>query len=393
MKDNQLGGTGSHDIDLYDPEVLLNSDEHYRNLREIGPIVYLPQNQMYAITTYDSVRAALRADDVLISGQGVSANEILNENRPAVALMSDGEIHKRRRHVLLQPLKPAALQDIKNQIYSSANTLVADLVARDGFCVVKDFATYLPVTIVAKQVGLSPHGREHMLDWAAATFNMLGPLNDLTEQAIPTALEMVGYIEGLVPEQLDPNGWAAKILAAGEDGRLSKEEARAMITDYVAPSLDTTILATAHMFWQLATCSGAYSEVRENPALVPSVVNECVRLASPIRCFTRYAQSDFEFSGCMIPAGARAMVLYASANRDEIRYPQANEFQLDRNPRDQMAWGHGAHTCAGMHLARMEMEALLYALLQHARELTVGEPSILLSNVLQGYSALPGSIN
>ena len=78
MKVNQLGGTGSYDIDLYDPEVLLNSDEHYRNLREIGPIVYLPQNQMYAITTYDSVRAALRADDVLISGQGVSANEILN---------------------------------------------------------------------------------------------------------------------------------------------------------------------------------------------------------------------------------------------------------------------------------------------------------------------------
>lgn len=116
------------------------------------------------------------------------------------------------------------------------------------------------------------------------------------------------------------------------------------------------------MFWQLATCSGAYNEVRENPALVPSVVNECVRLASPIRCFTRYAQLDFEFGGCMIPAGARAMVLYASANRDEIRYPQANEFQLDRNPRDQMAWGHGAHTCAGMHLARMEMEALLYAL-------------------------------
>lgn len=385
--------TRQYDIDLYSPEALRNSDEHYKKLRNIAPIVYLPQNAMHAVTTYEAVRAALRADDILISGEGVSANELLNTNRPAIALMSDGETHMRRRNVLMQPLKPRSLDNVKTQIQSSAETLIADLTARDSFCVVADFATHLPVTIVSNLVGLSEYGREHMLDWAAATFNMMGPLNPLGEQALPTALEMVGYIETLTPEQLDPNGWAANVLSAGEDGRLSKEEAGAMVTDYIAPSLDTTILASAHMFWRLAITPDAFEEVRKNPTLVPSVVNESVRLASPIRAFTRYAQSDFKFDGCCIPAGSRALILYASANRDEAHYIQPNEFQLHRNPRDQMAWGHGAHTCVGMHLARMEMEQLLIALLRHARRLTTEEPIMLLNNVLQGFSAMRGSID
>lgn len=222
--------TSQYDIDLYAPEILRNSDEHYKRLRDIGPIVYLPKNAMYAITTYDAVRAALRADDILISGEGVSAYELLNTNRPAIALMSDGETHMRRRNVLMQPLKPASLESIKTQIQSSAETLIADLIARDSFCVVADFATHLPVTIVSNLVGLSEHGREHMLDWAAATFNMMGPLNALGEQALPDALEMLGYVEALTPEQLDPDGWAANVLASGNHPRRLRKGKRELGT-------------------------------------------------------------------------------------------------------------------------------------------------------------------
>ncbi|MEM9403841.1 MAG: cytochrome P450 [Pseudomonadota bacterium] len=66
---------------------------------------------------------------------------------------------------------------------------------------------------------------------------------------------------------------------------------------------------------------------------------------------------------------------------------------MDRNPRDHLGWGHGSHTCAGMHLARLEMEALLRAMLRHVKHIETGEPVRLMNNVLQGFVSLPASLN
>ncbi len=101
------------------------------------------------------------------------------------------------------------------------------------------------------------------------------------------------------------------------------------------------------------------------------------------------ARDDFEVGGQTIPKGVRVLILYASANRDERRYETPDAFIVTRNPRDQVGWGHGAHTCVGMHLARLEMEVLLTALVRHVGRIEVDEPERLLNNVLQGFTTLP----
>ncbi|MEM8920285.1 MAG: cytochrome P450, partial [Pseudomonadota bacterium] len=163
--------------------------------------------------------------------------------------------------------------------------------------------------------------------------------------------------------------------------------------DYVAPSLDTTILASAQLLWSLASTPGAYDALRDTPDLSGSAVNEAVRLASPIRGFSRYAQTDYDTEDGSVPAGSRVLVLYASANWDERHFVEPDTFQVDRNPRDHVGWGHGVHTCAGMHLARAEMLALLKAMTRHVDRLDVSNAEPIMNNVLQGFASFDATFH
>lgn len=375
------------DTDFFSDETLLNTQDTYKVLRDTGAIVYCEPNDLYVVARYDAVRAALRADDILISSKGVAANEMINSAPQDATLTSDGETHNRRRAILMRPLGPRAIHDISDRINETADQLVQDLTTRSYFCGVKDFASHLPVSIVAELVGLTEDGRENMLAWAAATFDALGPVNARMQAALPMAGSLLQYTAGLTPDQVRSDGWAGRILAEADAGTITPSEATMMVVDYVAPSLDTTILASAQLLWSLGTTPGAFDQLKADPSLITSAVNEAVRLGSPIRAFTRFADTDYVTDYGTIPAGSRVSVMYASANWDERHYQTPQDYQIDRNPRDHVGWGHGAHSCAGMHLARAEMEALCRALIAHATSIEVAKPERILNNVLQGFSA------
>ena len=375
--------------DLYGRGNLQNPYPAYRQIRDLGPAVWLPGRKMWAIGRYDDVRAALRADSALISGQGIAANDLVNGNITPITLTSDGDVHLRRRGVLIQPVMPRPLKELRPRLEAEADRLMTELATGDEFDVMTRFASHLPLTVVAELVGLDDVGRKNMLRWAASTFDILGVLNARGLAAMPRLWELSRYIQGLSRDKVAPGGWADRLFDAADRGEISDDEARAMIVDYVGPALDTTILATGVMIWQLATTPGAFDAVRTEPDLVPSVVNEAVRLASPIRGFTRYAAEDYDADGMLIPKGSRVLVLFASANRDERHYPQPDIFDLRRNPRDHVGWGHGPHACVGMHLARLEMEVLLASLLARVERIEVGTPKLAWNNVLQGFRSLP----
>ncbi len=141
--------------------------------------------------------------------------------------------------------------------------------------------------------------------------------------------------------------------------------------------------------WASATFDAFGPLDRARPALIPGVINECVRLASPLRGFTRYALRDFALSESTIPAGSRIWHLYASANRDERHYPDPDRFDIHRNPRDHIGWRHGVHSCVGMHLARMELEVILETLAAQLQSIEAGEPTRLVNNSARGYATLP----
>ena len=91
-----------------------------------------------------------------------------------------------------------------------------------------------------------------------------------------------------------------------------------------------------------------------------------------------------------IPAGARVLVLYASANRDEREWADTNTFDIRRDANRQLGFGHGTHACAGQGLARLEMQAMLSALMERVDRIELaGQPAWALNNVIRCYERLP----
>lgn len=372
---------------------LLRSSEVDRELRDLGPLVYLERHKLYAISRYDDVRTALKHDEVLVSGRGVGANKFINSRPADSTLVGDGDDHRRRRTILNESLGRPQMKEIVDRVEASADELVIGLLGKGRFCGVADFASHLPVQVVSDLVGLPEDGRERMLIWAEATFQLIGPMNWRAIRSLPKITEVLRWVKSVDHARMTPDGWAHRVHQAMLDGRINASEAEIMLLDYIGPSLDTTILATSHMFWELARSPEKYAAVRENPELVPGVVNEAVRLSSPIRAFTRLANADYDVDGETLPADARVLVNWASANRDERHYENPDEFQVDRNPRDHLGWGFGRHFCVGAHLSRLEMEQLLYALIRHVERIELaGEPTPVVNNILQGFAALPARV-
>jgi cytochrome P450 len=110
-----------------------------------------------------------------------------------------------------------------------------------------------------------------------------------------------------------------------------------------------------------------------------------------VRAFTRLAVEDYSVDGTVVPAGDRVLIMYAAANRDERRYPEPDRFDVTRDAKDHLGFGHGVHRCAGSYLAELEMGALLRAMVARVRRIEIGEPTVALNNVLRGYRAFRAS--
>ena len=384
----------SYDADLYCDAVLADPYPHYAALREAGPAVWLTKHAMWAIARFDGVRAALRNPAVFSSAHGVAANDTVNAMSAGNTLASDAPLHDTLRRVIVAPLRVAALEDIRERITNEAEALVARLVARGSFDAVTDLAQHLPLTIVSELVGLPDSGRERMLEWAAATFDVLGVLNERGTAAMASITAMRHYVvHEATPDKLRPGSWAKRIYEAADRGEVEPERCPALMRDYLGPSLDTTIFATANLILLFARYPDQWDILRGDPSLIPNAVNEAIRLESPIRGFTRYVTGDHDAGGITLPAGTRALLLYASANRDERAWDEPERFDIRRRTTQQLGYGHGVHICAGMHLARLEMHALLAALLPRVRRFEAGPPVYALNNVLRGLKHLPVTVS
>jgi cytochrome P450 len=377
------------DVNLYDSAVLRDSRELFARIRAAGPVVWLPRHRMYAIGRFEEVKAALRDDGVFRSGKGVAANPLTNLAARGTTLFSDGQAHSVRRRVLMRSLGAKALQGIP-ALDEHAERLVDRLLARDRFEASRDFSRHLPLAVVAELVGLDVDG-EKMLGWGSASFDSLGPFNRRGLGAARSGLGLLLYSQRLSAARVAPGSWAAALMEAKEEGEISAREARALVIDLVAPALDTTILASTHLLWTLARNPEAWERIAAEPELVGTAVVEDVRLASPIRGFTRHVAREHEVGGTTLPAGARVALLFGAANLDETRFPDPERFDLDRPDPAHLGWGNGPHTCVGIHLAKLEMQALLRAMAPRVARVEAGAPEWLENNTLQGIAALPVS--
>ena len=379
------------DLDLFGDESLRNPFADYRSLRDAGPLVRLDRADIYAIGRFADVQAALRDSDLLISSEGVGFNDIFNAPRGMNVLQSDGDLHRRLRTAVVRPLSPSKLREVRPDLKTMITARVQALKGQGKFDAMSGLAAFLPVEAVSHLVGLPSVGRERMLEWAGATFNLIGTHQDPADLA--SLASAMAFMATLSEENVREGSWAGDLFAAARSGRLSMPEAMAAVSAYIIPSLDTTILAKGHLLYNLARNPDQWALLRNRPECITSAVLESVRRDSVIRWFSRVAAADYVVDDAVVPKGARVMLLYGCANRDERHYADPDRFDITRDARDHLAWGTGPHMCAGMHLARIEMEVLLEALVEADVMLTAGDPLMGTNRGLFGFTELPFALD
>ncbi|MFS3128584.1 cytochrome P450 [Nocardioides sp. Bht2] len=377
------------DYDAYSDAALTDPWPGYRMMRDAGPVVFLTKYNMYAATRYATVAHILRTPEVFPSGEGVMMNDQMNQVLRGNTLCSDGPAHDVSRSIIVKPLTPKALKPLQDQIQREADALVSRLVQRRRIDAIDELAAHLPVTVVSELVGLPEEGREQMLTWASEMFNCFGPMGPRAERSFPVLAEMMEYATNqAVRGKLRPGSWAEAILDAADRGEVSPEQCPVMMIDYMGPSLDTTISAIGSAVWLFAENPSQWDQIRQEPSLIPSAVNEILRLESPIQDFSRSVAEDHEIDGVVLPAGSRVITYYGAANRDERHYPEPDRFDVRRNPTDHLGFGAGPHACAGMNLAKLEMRAVLTALATRVRRFELHEARRPVHNILRGFTSL-----
>ena len=384
-----LAGPPIYKADLFAPEALRAPFEHYRTLRELGPVVRLAEPSVYVLARYSEVRDALRSPDTLISGKGVGFSPQFNNPGGPNLIQSDGDLHARMKTEVLRPLNVGALKQHRPLLKQLIAARVDALIGAGPFDAMVEIARVLPTQAISFLVGLPEEGRARMLDWAAAAFNALGPPDEKLASDVDLLVEAFGYVRSQSRDTVREGSWAHALFDAVGAGRLSEAEARGAMSAYVVPSLDTTILAKGHLLYLLARNPDQWKVVREDPALISGAVQESLRHSSVIRWFSRVAAKDYASADVFIPEGERVMLIYPSANRDERRFDDPDRFDIRRDARAQLAFGNGTHMCGGQHLARMEMEVMLEALVERGVEIEAGDPEIGANRGLYGFASLP----
>jgi cytochrome P450 len=376
---------------LYCRGAIVDPYPHYTRLRQLGPVVWLSKQRVYALPRFAECKTVLRDDQTFISGEGVALNLFANKLSRGTTLNSDGAEHDRRRKLVAHRLLPRALRAMTDDIERQAEQIVAAAVAQTEVDGVADLARPLPLSIVPDLVGWPKDSRANLLRWGAATFDFLGPANRFFASSTVASLQMVRFSRDVVRHRSVADGsMGHDILVAADEGKLPRDECSALMVDYLVPSLDTTISGIAHALALFAMYPDQWKLLRAEPSLLPNAINEVLRFESPLRAFGRKVSQPCAIAGVDIPAGARVLVLYASANRDEREWEEPERFDITRDANRQLGFGHGAHACAGQGLARVETQALLSALMDRVERIELaGEPSWALNNIIRCYEHLP----
>ena len=353
-------------------------------------MVWLSRHKVHALPRYAECKAVLRNDGTFLSTGGVALNPISNRLSDGTTLASDGPEHERRRKIVAHQMLPRALNAISDQVDSAAEELV-DTAVRQGDVDGAGLATALPWSLMPDMVGWPADQRQHLMDWAGATFDVLGPLNGRMIKAMPGAMQMLRFARRIVRDRnVLPGSMTDDLLTSISQGVLTEKECPALMVDYLGPALDTTISAISNALSLFATHPEQWQILKCEPERIPNAVNEIVRYESPLRAFGRRIATDTEIAGVLLRAGSRVLVMYASANRDEHEWDNPDTFDITREAGRHLGFGHGAHACAGQALARLETIAFLRALLARVDRIELtGKPKWAPNNIIRRHERLP----
>lgn len=386
-------GYPNFDLDPFCDELLDQPYAYYRQMRDAGPVFRLARYDVLGLARFGDVRTALKDWRAFSSAAGPAFNETLNASLEGGVIRLDPPEHEGVRTAMVQRLRLGRLKEFTPVADQLAGEMVTAFVQRKTFDAVTDLARPFIATFTGRILGIPQDVADLAVRASMAGFDALGPMNQRATEALPVVGQFFAVMAKLVKDDMTPGSIAWEILDARERGEIPESETLQLLFQYLGPAFETTINAIGNILWLLARHPAQWQLLRQQPALIPSAINEALRVESPLQVWSRVAREDVAVDGAEIPAGTRVAMFLGAANRDERHYPDPEAFDVRRNPADHLAFGNGIHMCVGAPLARLEIGSILNAMSGKVGDIKLaGDPVRQLNNTSRGFASLPVAI-
>lgn len=361
----------ANDIQDFDPTLPEDFDSQHQalaDLRRRCPVAHTAEmGGFWALTRYEDVkRAASSPETFITSVQNVVPKVAFTGRRPPLHL--DPPEHTPYRRTLNPLLSPSRCLSLEPAARRFARALLAPLIERGTGDICTEFASYLPVQVFGEWMNVPEHWVDP-LHQSGRAFILAVNLND-ADAMRATSMKLYDMARELIAlrkaQPLDPDeDITTALLAARDDGEpLSEDLIVGMVRQVLVVGIVAPTVVMGSIAVHLAREPGLQDMLRAAPERIPAALEEFLRLYTPYRGFARTAVCPVAFGERTIPAGEAIALVYASANRDEEVFPDAESFVLDRpNIAEHLGFGRGPHNCPGVHLGRMEVRVMLEELL------------------------------
>lgn len=403
-------------LDLLDASILADPYPHYAALRARTPVVRNERVRAWLLLGHAEVATALR-DDGRFSADRRRAKRGAHAGGAAPATAASGI-----RVVASDPpecldvraLLNDALVPMVRAIAPRIDVLVDELLhdlARSGqggatVDLVEEFAYALPIRVIADLLDIPPAERARFQELSRTIARGMDRFHGSGD--VRSGLADIGaYFFGHLPERRERAVRAAdgaaddagddlmtRLLRVERDGdRLSDLEVVAMCTALVFGGHETTVNLIANGTLALLRHPHELERLREDPALLPTAVEELLRWDSPPQFVSRVVTETTQLGGATLHAGDTALVGIGSANRDPAAFHDPDRLDVGRTPNPHVAFGLGTHFCPGAQLSRLEARAAIGALVARCPDLRLaGEPAWRPTFILRGLERLPARL-
>ena len=353
-------------FDPYSPAVDSDPFPFYRTLRDEYPCFWSREANMWVLSRYADLMAALGNWQTYSSARGNLMDEL--PNRAGATLgTTDPPRHDRLRALIQHAFTRRNLDALADPIRAMVRELIDNLRGAKQFDFVGDFSSKATAKILFRMLGL-PEGDDQMVRERAV---MMVQSDAKTRQKGPEHIAaynwMTDYAAKIIAERRKNPGddLLSQFFVAEIDGeRLAEREVLLTTTTLIMAGVESLGGFTVMFALNLADFAAARRELIANPALIPDAIEESLRYNTSGQRFRRCLTRDVALHGQTMQAGDFVCMAYGSGNRDERQFPNADVYDIRRKPRGHLGFGGGVHACLGAMVARMAVRIIFEEFLQ-----------------------------
>jgi cytochrome P450 len=356
----------SFDLEKLTSEFYANPYPTYRALRENEPVKRLP-NGCYFLTRYDDLVTAYKNTKTFSSDKKKEflpkyGDSLLYEHHTTSLVFNDPPAHTRVRRLIMGALSPRAISGMEPDLIALVDRLLDGIAAKSRFELIEDFASAIPVEVIGNLLDVPHDERGPLRDWSLA---ILGALEPVVSEAVfargnQAVTEFLIYLETLVERRRakpgNPERDVLTRLIQGEDNgeRLTAKELLHKCIFLLNAGHETTTNLIGNGLVALLNYPAEKQRLIAEPALIKTAVEEMLRFESSNQLGNRMIVEAIELGGIAMPPGTPVTLCIGAANRDPAQFADPENLDIGRTPNRHLAFGTGAHQCAGMALARLE---------------------------------------